>query len=51
MIVRLKNQLLIAKKVGYLDQGQYDDLERCNNSCWILIKLRKINQEWAKQRA
>ena len=52
LIVRLENQLLIAKDIGYLNQGQFDDLERrCNNARWILVKLRKINQEWAKQRA
>jgi four helix bundle protein len=44
---RLESHLLIAEGLGYLSQGQREDLcRRVSNTHWALLKLQKINREW-----
>jgi len=47
-LTELENQLLIARGVGYINTAQYEDLARRSDSThWMLLKLQKINREWA----
>lgn len=47
-LTELENQLLIARGVGYITTPQYEDLaRRLNSTHWMLLKLQKINREWA----
>jgi|GEM_PF-3732865 len=51
LLVRLENYVLIARGMGYLNEAQQEDLlRRSNNTRWILLKLQKLNKEWAKNR-
>ncbi len=51
-LVEVENLLGVAEGVGYINMAQHDDLLRCTKSTyWALVKLRKVNQEWAKNHA
>lgn len=51
LLIRLENEFLIAQCLAYINQAQLDDMtRRISNTHWILVKLQKINQEWAKNR-
>ena len=50
-LTELENQLLIAKGVGYINEGQYDDIaRRSNGTHWMLLGLQKANREWAAKK-
>jgi four helix bundle protein len=48
-LTEVENLLAVAQGTGYISMPKHDDLlRRTTNTFWMLVKLRKINQEWGK---